>query len=340
MKIDRNNYEIFFIDYIDGNLNREEKEEVLRFLSENPDLKNEFETFEKLHGNSDENSYAFKNDLKKQVGDLGPVDDDTIDEYCIAFMEDDLNEGEKQMLIEAIDKNDTYQRTFRLYQLTKLEPDYSVIYKYKGQLKHVSLNRKTVLRYVGVASAAAVILLGIFRINPSDDDPNVDHLISETTEMVDTTDTMINKQKNENDSKNFETHIVYHEESVKSVSLQHEDVIAVVSRLDPIPKLQPKELQTLEFEWEAKIKVNTEIRKPEMLASTEEKPDDSLPPEVLALTKESRKLDLWTLAELGVKVIGALNERNLSFKPNYNSSGDVKSVTVTTEQRKITAPAI
>ena len=92
MKISRDNYEVFFIDYFEGNLNREEKEELQRFLSKNPDLKNEFDQFEEINVAEPEREYKYKTELKKQVSDLGKVNEDTIDEYSIAFLEGDLNE--------------------------------------------------------------------------------------------------------------------------------------------------------------------------------------------------------------------------------------------------------
>ena len=70
MKIDRNNYEVYFIDYFEGNLNREEREELFQFLFLNPDLKNEFDEFEKNYSNVPEDEYKYKSELKKQISDF------------------------------------------------------------------------------------------------------------------------------------------------------------------------------------------------------------------------------------------------------------------------------
>ena len=43
MQIDRSNYEIWLIDWLDGNLNDIQAEELQLFLAENPDLKEEFD---------------------------------------------------------------------------------------------------------------------------------------------------------------------------------------------------------------------------------------------------------------------------------------------------------
>ena len=41
MQIDRSNYEIWFIDWLDGNLNSLQVEQLKLFLDQNPDLREE-----------------------------------------------------------------------------------------------------------------------------------------------------------------------------------------------------------------------------------------------------------------------------------------------------------
>ncbi len=41
--INRNNYELHIIDYLDGNLNHQQVEDLLLFLDQNHDIKEEFE---------------------------------------------------------------------------------------------------------------------------------------------------------------------------------------------------------------------------------------------------------------------------------------------------------
>ena len=48
MKINRNNYEMYFIDYLDGVLSPDLVSELLLFLDENPDLKEELSDLDAL----------------------------------------------------------------------------------------------------------------------------------------------------------------------------------------------------------------------------------------------------------------------------------------------------
>jgi len=43
MQIDRSNYEIWLIDWLDGKLDDPEVEQLQRFLGDNPDIKEEYD---------------------------------------------------------------------------------------------------------------------------------------------------------------------------------------------------------------------------------------------------------------------------------------------------------
>ncbi|MBC8005772.1 MAG: hypothetical protein H7X84_09885, partial [Verrucomicrobia bacterium] len=48
-KITRDNYEAFFLDYLEGNLEETLIDQFLDFLEKNPDLKEELHLFENIH---------------------------------------------------------------------------------------------------------------------------------------------------------------------------------------------------------------------------------------------------------------------------------------------------
>ena len=87
MKINRNNYEIFFLDYHEGNLDAAKLEELLIFVENNPDLKEEFENFEEISIPIDE---SIKFDLKKSLKKTSFINTKNINEenyekFFIAF---------------------------------------------------------------------------------------------------------------------------------------------------------------------------------------------------------------------------------------------------------------
>ena len=79
MEINKHNYEIVLIDYLDGKLNPLEVAELLLFLEQHPDIKAEFEGLENVSVSSiEQETFPAKDALKKK---LAPI---TIDENTIS----------------------------------------------------------------------------------------------------------------------------------------------------------------------------------------------------------------------------------------------------------------
>jgi hypothetical protein len=329
------------IDYFEGNLNREEKDMLRGFLEDHPDLKSEFDEFQNHYADTKEGEFKSRNSLKKQMGDMGEVDNETIDEYSIAYLENDLNETEQSSLLDAVEHNTEYKRTFRLYQLTKLQPDLSLVYKYKQQLKHFVLVRKTVLRTMGYAAAAAVIILGVLLINPAEEvqqprkpiadinEPKTEPAQLVTEQVVPVIKQIDLKWNGANQSVDSK------EDKVKN------DVTGDRS-LEPLQPLENKAMTVVHNTWHADLAITN------MPAATQKAMTniDGLE-ELVAMNQSTqqnasvnRSFDLMGIAKIGVQVFNKLNERNIELEPNFTSNGQLKSVTLITEQRKITTPAI
>ena len=67
MEINRNNYEIFFLDYHEGNLSAQQQAKLFIFLEQHPDLKNEFESFDLVKLPSINIFFEEKNSLKREL---------------------------------------------------------------------------------------------------------------------------------------------------------------------------------------------------------------------------------------------------------------------------------
>jgi hypothetical protein len=156
MKIDRSNYEIWFIDWLDGNLNEIQVEQLHQFLMENPDLKEEFDDLSIVRVNPSEKSFSNKNLLRKSIDDLS----ETQFEYlCTAYMENDLSDDQKIELKESIQHNKEREKTFESIGKMKLSP-IVVSYKHKNRLyrRTVGQNVKR-LSLIGLSAAAIIALI-------------------------------------------------------------------------------------------------------------------------------------------------------------------------------------
>jgi len=66
MKINRDNYEAYFLDYYEGQLSPDMIEEVMLFVKQNPELKNIFDEFEAISLVADQDIvFDNKSSLKK-----------------------------------------------------------------------------------------------------------------------------------------------------------------------------------------------------------------------------------------------------------------------------------
>jgi hypothetical protein len=163
MKIDRNNYEAYFIDYLDGILSLEEIDLMLDFLNENPDLKEELKGLEHIKiGESNEDVPAF-NQLKRTDFDHPEI----FEETCIRAIENELSRQELELFQLHLAQNPEHQKEYELFRSTISEPDALITFENKHQLKKKG---KVYLPFFWYA-AAAVVMLGIFIFLPEKKQP-------------------------------------------------------------------------------------------------------------------------------------------------------------------------
>jgi hypothetical protein len=165
--IDLQNYEIFVIDYLDGQLSKSEEIALLAFLNQHPELKDEFDglelaTLEPLTIVAD-----FKQELKKTpVIKVAGIDETNYETFFIASAEKDLNIIETEHLNQFLSVNPMLHKEFELYQKLRLEPDTKILFPGKSSLK----KRKVIpLTRVSSVAAGLTILLAIsffFRNQP------------------------------------------------------------------------------------------------------------------------------------------------------------------------------
>jgi hypothetical protein len=156
MHIDRSNYEIWFIDWLDGNLNSLQVKQLELFLEQNPDLREEFSDFSPVKLAASAISFRDKEQLKKSPSDITPAQ---FGYLCAAYLENDLTVSQRAELSEIIDKYPERQKTFDLMHKTRLTPE-RIIYKHKNLLLKRTISQKILwLSVTGISTAAAIALV-------------------------------------------------------------------------------------------------------------------------------------------------------------------------------------
>ncbi len=118
MKINKNNYEAFLLDYIEGNLSAEMTAELMLFLQQNPAIESGIEDFKIISLEKEEAKFDSKNALKRKEFVLN---DDVIEGLIILLVNGDLSKAEEKKLMEMVNGNPDYSRLFWQYKKTKLE---------------------------------------------------------------------------------------------------------------------------------------------------------------------------------------------------------------------------
>jgi hypothetical protein len=164
MQIDRSNYEIWFTDWLDDNLNSLQVEQLKQFLDQNPDLSEELNDLNSLHKVSSSASFPHKEKLKKS---LSEISEDQFEYLCAAYLENDLSENQKAELQEIINLYTEKKRTFDLIQKTIL-PLSSIRYNHKKRLlKRTPLQKVIRISAIALSTAAAVsIFIFIYSVIP------------------------------------------------------------------------------------------------------------------------------------------------------------------------------
>jgi hypothetical protein len=171
MVINRSNYQIWFLDLIDGSLNEKEKLEVEKFLEENPGLRTELDSLKSLKLKPGHDSFPGKESVIKSVSDYTDIQ---FENLCIASLENDLPAGQISEFQEMIAADVQKKKMFELYSRLKLRPlpgSYTGKYQLRklttGQkIFRISLLTSAIAASIAVLTIAYMFLTGSHNENP------------------------------------------------------------------------------------------------------------------------------------------------------------------------------
>jgi len=160
MGINKENYEAYFLDYQEGNLNTEQVAELMVFLEVYPDLKDELETFELMKVIPDNDiRIENKNFLKKKSYiPTQNIGNSNYEEWLVAYIEGDLTLEDTNEFKDFLEKNPTARLELNIFRKTVLKPG-PVEFENKQSLKKSGIFLLYSRQIVYTVSIAASILL-------------------------------------------------------------------------------------------------------------------------------------------------------------------------------------
>jgi len=156
MKISRDNYESFFMDYIEGNLHESMIDQFLDFLNQNPDLKEELHLFEEVNLLEEHVVFQEKKQLHKNATD----EKRRLENIAIAYMEGDWDADESKTVESYLFTNPEFKREYDLFARTQLKPDFEIKFPDKQKLYRKS-GATIAMNWVARAAAVLVLIWGI-----------------------------------------------------------------------------------------------------------------------------------------------------------------------------------
>jgi hypothetical protein len=163
MKPDRSNYEIWLIDWLDGNLDQTQVELLMVFLDENPDIKEEADSLSVSQLHSPGSSFSGKQKLTRDISDLPPSQ---VEYLSVAYLEKEITNDQLEELTDNLDHNPGNREIFDTIQKLKLKP-LSVRFRNRNLLKKeqaiagiFSIPRV----WISIAASVALLIIGYFLV--------------------------------------------------------------------------------------------------------------------------------------------------------------------------------
>lgn len=150
--ITRDNYESYFMDYLEDNLPVNMIDQFLDFLNQNPDLKEELHQFEEVNLPGEHVVFPEKKQLYKSAAEQNLW----LETNCIAYQEGDLDAHESKAFETYLAAHPELKKEQDLFAKARLIPDTKIYFPGKRKLYRKS---GTTLAMNWVARAVAIIVL-------------------------------------------------------------------------------------------------------------------------------------------------------------------------------------
>ncbi|MCK3686096.1 hypothetical protein [Maribellus sp. YY47] len=178
MKITRQNYEAYFIDYLEGKLDEQLVDVFIDFLQQNPDLKEELELFSAVSAVPESHTFNKKKKLYHEKYDL----ESEFNQAAVAKLEGDLSQQETEDFERYILAHPEKQEDVDLFEKTLLKADVNIVFEKKNKLYKRTVG-KTIMLWASRISAMFIVGLVIFSVmTKNDKDPESIHQLAQIEE--------------------------------------------------------------------------------------------------------------------------------------------------------------
>jgi len=359
MNISRDNYEKYFLDYLEGDLDPDSVAELKLFLLQNPDLEEELQGFEEISLEPENIVFTEKKMLfKPEISDL-IINESNFDDLCIARLEGDLTQDEAEAFDTYLGQNPEKQKEYDLFKQTVLKPDQSDIFENKRSLKRYSIKtvRSRIIYYIASAAASVIILFSVIYTLWDNEQSNAIHIADNKTgndEMI--VENTAPEEKEISEEKDFLTTTEDNKPENSGRERKNQKNIKVIDIEDRIEK--PFAIANIEDEVadagvpesEKNNPLITGInRRQVFIDNSQTLPQELLPRDQINeynngllsingdfgqnknIIKGLKDISAWDIADLSVKGLGKLTGWDVHMNNKYDENGKVKTLAINAE---------
>lgn len=161
--ITRDNYEAYFVMYVDEELNATERKTVEQFIEQNPDLEEELVMLQQSVLRADEHIVFEQKELLYKGDEHTFINEQNCEEYFVRYGDDELNNAEKEKVEQFVYHHPQYQADFELIQQVKLVPDNTLSFPNKTYLYRTEEDDNRLIAFPWwrfTAAAIAILVVG------------------------------------------------------------------------------------------------------------------------------------------------------------------------------------
>jgi hypothetical protein len=160
--ITRDNYQEFFLLYVDNELPAADRSIVEEWVAANPDLQEEWESLLSCRILPEEELvFQHKQSLLRTTAATGDIDENNYQDYFLSYIDGELNNKHRHMLESFIGLFPPKRLELEQLRQTVSTPDRTIVFPDKDSLYKNEKHRRVIVFYRLMAGAAAVLLVAV-----------------------------------------------------------------------------------------------------------------------------------------------------------------------------------
>lgn len=160
--ITRDNYQEFFLLYVDNELSAADRSMVEDWVAANPDLQEEWESLLSCRILPEEELvFQDKQSLLRTTATMGDIDESNYQDYFLSYIDNQLTDKDRHMVEAFIGLFPSKRIELEQLRQTVSIPDSTIVFPDKDSLYKNEKHRRVIVFYRLMAGAAAVLLVAV-----------------------------------------------------------------------------------------------------------------------------------------------------------------------------------